>query len=104
MDGSRVDRSDRGPFVVAPLADGQKEGSMTRTFTPDPTALYLGDNGECLCGAHLGMTATYSGRGISGQPLLKVTPRMLSDERMDSFRCEHPRCAVVVTASAIICV
>ena len=33
--------------------------------------LYLGDNGRAFCGtlAHAGMTAFYSGRDLSGQPV-----------------------------------
>ena len=48
---------------------------------PDPEpvlrhdALYLGDNGRCFCGRlhHAGMTARYTGRDLSGQPVHRVT-------------------------------
>lgn len=35
--------------------------------------LYLGDNGRCFCHRHAGMTATYSGRDLSGQPVERLT-------------------------------
>ncbi len=38
-----------------------------------PAALYLGDNGRCLCGDHLGATAQATFRDISGQRLHCVT-------------------------------
>lgn len=44
-----------------------------RRFTPDPMALYLTDNGRALCGRHLGASATYTGRDISGQLIERVT-------------------------------
>ena len=40
----------------------------------DDDAIYLVDNGECLCGEHLGSSAMYTGRDISGQPIHRVTP------------------------------
>lgn len=42
-------------------------------FKVDPDALYLGDNGCCLCGEHLGETAKQTGRDLSGQPVFKLT-------------------------------
>lgn len=39
----------------------------------DDHELYLGDNGRCFCGAHAGMSARYSGRDLSGQPVMKIT-------------------------------
>lgn len=40
-----------------------------------PDAIYLGDNGRCFCGRlHCaGMTAHFTGRDISGQPVHRVT-------------------------------
>jgi len=38
-----------------------------------PEAIYLGDNGRCFCGRHAGMTAQYTGRDLSGQPVHRVT-------------------------------
>lgn len=40
-------------------------------------ALYFGDNGRIFCGRCAGMTATYTGRDISGQRVQRVTPRVL---------------------------
>jgi len=36
-------------------------------------AIYLGDNGRCFCARHAGMTARYTGRDLSGQPVHRVT-------------------------------
>jgi hypothetical protein len=59
-------------------------------FTVDPSALYFTDNGAVLCADHLGMSARYSGRDISGQRIVKVTP--FDVRQMDAMgvpcRCE----------------
>jgi hypothetical protein len=47
---------------------------MPRPFKADPTALYFTDNGCILCGEHLGSSAKFTGRDISGQKIKKVTP------------------------------
>ena len=39
----------------------------------EPGALYLGDNGRCFCTDRAGMSARYTGRDISGQPVHRVT-------------------------------
>jgi len=39
-----------------------------------PETIYLTDNGRAVCGDHLGMTAKATGRDISGQPILPMTP------------------------------
>ena len=45
--------------------------------TPKPVlksgAVYLSDNGCAICASCAGMTALYTGRDISGQPVLRVT-------------------------------
>lgn len=46
---------------------------MPRAFKADPAALYFTDNGAVLCGEHLGTTAAYTGRDISGQPIQRVS-------------------------------
>ena len=68
--------------------------TVRAAFTLDPTALYLGDNGMCLCGAHLGYTAATTGRDLSGQRILKVTPDMIAREGMvlSDFTCERFTC------------
>jgi hypothetical protein len=52
---------------------------MATTTAPTPVltprALYLGDNGRCFCYRHGGATATYSGRGLSGQPVKRMTTK-----------------------------
>lgn len=39
-----------------------------------PTALYFTDNGAVLCGEHLGASARFTLRDLSGQPIARVTP------------------------------
>ena len=48
--------------------------TTARPFTPVTTALYFTDNGAILCGAHLGTSAAYTGRDISGQPIQRIKP------------------------------
>lgn len=59
-------------------------------------ALYLGDNGRALCGRHSGASARFSGYDLSGQEVMRVTPRMAKQEGV-VFRCETPKCAVAVS-------
>lgn len=40
----------------------------------DPGGIYLTDNGRALCGEHLGASARFTGRDISGQEIYRVTP------------------------------
>ena len=47
-------------------------GSLTPVLRPD--TLYSGDNGRILCGCCSGMSATYSGRDISGQKVAAIGP------------------------------
>lgn len=65
------------------------------------STLYLGDNGACYCGAHSGMSARYTGRDLSGQKVMAITPAVLVEYRAMGFepKCEEPRCTV--TASAL---
>ena len=60
------------------------------------SALYLGDNGRCSCGAHSGTQATYTGRDLSGQPVMEITPDVLREFRAMGHepRCEQPGCEV----------
>ena len=80
---------------------------MARKFTVDESALYLGDNGICLCGAHLGMTPRFSGRDISGQRIYRLAQvdanegRKMSAE-FQGFRCEHRPCAAALTPQAVV--
>jgi len=52
---------------------------MNQTLKPtkdlrvsNPDTLYLTDNGRALCGAHLGASARFTGRDISGQKIQAV--------------------------------
>ena len=57
-------------------------------------AIYLGDNGRCYCGEHLGYTAKMTGRDLSGQAIYKVTPEDAREaQKMGAtLTCEQPRC------------
>jgi hypothetical protein len=63
---------------------------MTR-WSVNPSALYLGDNGRCYCGAHLGMTASMTGRDLSGQQVMRLRPEDVRDADAMGFdpRCEQ---------------
>ena len=63
-------------------------------FRPSSLALYLCDNGRCLCGDHLGASAKYTGRDISGQSIHKISPSDVreADAMGVSLVCEEPRC------------
>jgi hypothetical protein len=55
------------------------------------TTIYLTDNGAALCGAHLGNTARTTGRDISGQPILEITPDIAAEyekEYGEPLSCE----------------
>ena len=56
-----------------------------------PEALYLGDNGRLTCGALrcAGMTAHFSGRGISGRKVTRFTARDAAEFRAMGL---EPRC------------
>lgn len=68
--------------------------SKPRKMVLDADTLYLGDNGRCYCGEHSGMTAQYTGRDISGQRVMAITPDVLAESRAMGMEpaCEHPRC------------
>ncbi len=57
-------------------------------FKVQPTSLYLGDNGRALCGDHLGYTAKTTGRDLSGQSLLRITPAIARDPDAAWVKCE----------------
>lgn len=46
-----------------------------------PDTIYLTDNGRALCGDHLGSSARYTGRDISGQKIEAVTPADVREMR-----------------------
>ena len=51
--------------------------------------IYLGDNGRALCGDHLGMSAKYTGRDLSGQTIMAVTPAIAAMPESEGLCCEH---------------
>ena len=57
---------------------------MARVLANDAT-IYVGDNGAAYCGAHLGATARYTLRNLSGQPLMEVTPELAAESAADGF-------------------
>lgn len=65
---------------------------MPRKFTADPAALYMTDNGRCVCGEHLGMTAKATGRDISGQKILKVTDEFVELSKKDGWTPDCETC------------
>jgi hypothetical protein len=42
-------------------------------WTASKSTIYITDNGSLLCGEHLGASAYWTGRDISGQPIEPVT-------------------------------
>lgn len=56
----------------------------------DPSGVYLVDNGRALCGEHLGASARFTGRDISGQPVHRVTPEEAQEMAAQGFdvKCE----------------
>jgi len=78
------------------------EGDMAR-FIADPNALYFTDNGAMYCGEHLGYTAQMTGRDISGQRIVKVTPEDVQDAARlygdaTLLCCEIPSCSKKTSA------
>ncbi len=81
-------------------------------FNPNPETLYLCDNGACYCGAHLGASASMTGRDISGQRVSRVTAKDAADHEMlyrqmgrvdgdvPPLTCERPRCGRYATVIA----
>ena len=55
----------------------------------DDATLYLGDNGQCFCGACAGQSARYTGRDLSGQEVLPLVGPALSEARAMGW---EPRC------------
>jgi len=75
---------------------------MAKRFAVDDSALYLGDNGICLCGAHLGMTARFSGRDISGQRVYRLQPEDDAEGRKMSAEFQGFKCEVCKTPQRLI--
>lgn len=72
-------------------------------MTINDATLYITDNGAVYCGAHLGATARYTGRDISGQPIEPITPEVVREARDVmgvEFCCEQcgRKASLLVTA------
>jgi hypothetical protein len=65
-------------------------------------SLYFTDNGAIYCGAHLGTTARYTGRDLSGQPIERVTPDDVRQAQTSGFALKCETCeraaSLLVTA------
>jgi hypothetical protein len=54
--------------------------------------IYLGDNGRALCGAHLGASARYTGRDLSGQEIMAVTPDVAAEAEAEGWTVKCEQC------------
>ncbi len=87
------DNEDAGDLSISGAA-GASEAAAEETemeFTPKPGALYFCDNGSVFCSEHLGASAKYTGRDISGQKIHLATSRdAVEFERMTGSKlaCE----------------
>lgn len=71
--------------------------TATRSALQDET-IYLGDNGRATCGEHAGMTAQATGRDLSGQKMLPVTPEAAREcERLYGYVPECEECGRVAS-------
>ena len=64
----------------------------TAKMVLDPDALYISDNGRILHGRCSGMSAQFTGRDISGQPVMPVTEDMVAEWKATydiPLVCEH---------------
>ena len=66
--------------------------TATRKFTPEAEAIYLTDNGAAYCGEHLGVTAQFTGRDISGQKIHRVTADDAAFWRIHNQAGNPPMC------------
>ncbi|MBD3163093.1 MAG: hypothetical protein GF328_13405 [Candidatus Latescibacteria bacterium] len=73
---------------------------MTNRTSPQPVldedALYFGDNGRVFCGRCAGASARYTGRDISGQPVMEISTEVAQEfeEAVSDIRghCECETC------------
>lgn len=65
----------------------------------DESTLYLGDNGRAFCGRlHCaGVTAHWSGRDLSGEPVEPLTPRLAADYGIACEGCGLKPLLVITT-------
>ena len=94
MDSKALDACKALADAEAAGRDGPESGCVMKTKTMmvvksalSESALYLGDNGRCFCGKLrcAGTTAHFTGRALSGQDVLAVTPKLA---RKHGLRCE----------------
>lgn len=65
---------------------------MRTPFKPDPAMVYLTDNGRALCGDHLGSSARFTGRDLSGQRIMACTPDVVRESLTGPMGGWHPAC------------
>lgn len=58
----------------------------------NPEVIYLTDNGAAYCGEHLGITAKATGRDLSGQPIMPLTPAAVKEAAEMGFEFECEQC------------
>ena len=63
----------------------------SKVWAKDDT-LYLGDNGACYCGKHLGSSARLTGRDLSGQKVMEVTPDVVSEADAMGYEVTCEQC------------
>jgi hypothetical protein len=59
--------------------------------------IYLTDNGAAYCGAHLGHTAKMTGRDLSGQRILPVTPDVVAEAASEGWEVKCEQCGRVAS-------
>ena len=66
--------------------------------------VYLTDNGAAYCGAHLGACAKATGRDISGQEIMPITPDVIAESDRSGYpvpsceECGHKASRLYVRA------
>jgi hypothetical protein len=69
--GARTQEGSKMENMTTGMTRGQRARGEKPVLNDD--ALYLTDNGRCLCGKHCGNSARYTGRDISGQKVARLT-------------------------------
>jgi uncharacterized Zn-binding protein involved in type VI secretion len=78
MDSHRVRLSERLVVIRMRSWGANEEMKMGRN-------IYIGDNGQCLCEAHVGNSIRKTGRDISGQEAIKLDGKEAAEH---GLRCE----------------
>jgi hypothetical protein len=66
-------------------------------MTIQAETIYLTDNGAAYCGDHLGTSAKYTGRDISGQPIEPITPPMVAEAKAMGWTPACEQCGRVAS-------